>query len=64
MKEIIDAVRFRFVQKEVGRLGKRVSRNGSDALTKREKELYTQYKDEYDKSRLELDKKIKIQAQN
>ncbi len=57
---IIDAVRFRFVQKEVGRLGKSISRKERDGMNaKKEADLLKQYKAEYEQTKLELDKQIK-----
>ena len=57
----IDAVRFLFVQKKVGSIGKSIYRKEQMGLKvpQEEKETYNEFKKEYDTTKLELEKRIK-----
>lgn len=65
MSNIIDAVRFRFLQNKVGSVGKTISRKEKQGLsTKKDQEEYNKYKAEYDAARLQLDKQVKKKFKN
>lgn len=57
----IDAVRFLFVQKKVGSIGKSIYRKQQMGLKvpKEERAEYDEFKKEYEETKLELEKRIK-----